>query len=59
MRTTYNKLLLKYQVNTRLPSLCLVSENGILGSGRRKNVGKPIGDPVAGRDAPARVTSTY
>ncbi len=55
MKTTYKKLVLKYQVNARFPSLCLVSENAIFGGGRRrrkKKVCKPIGDSVGGRDAP-------
>ncbi len=58
LKTTYMKVFLKYQVNTRFPSLCLASGNGIFGSERRKNkkkkkkVGKSIGDPVRGRDAP-------
>ncbi len=56
--TTYKKVFLKYQVNARFPSLCLASENAIFGGGKRKprkkkkKVGKPIGDPVGGRDAP-------
>ncbi len=35
LMTTYKKVFLKYQVNTRFPSLCLASENAIFG-GRRK-----------------------
>ncbi len=47
LKTTY-KVVPKYQVNTRFPSLCLASGNAIFGGGRRKKeVGKPIGDSVA------------
>ncbi len=31
LKTTYKKLCLKYQVNTKFPSLCLASENAIVG----------------------------
>ncbi len=36
LKTTYKKVILKYQVNTRFPSLWLTSGNAIFGSGRRK-----------------------
>ncbi len=58
LKTIYKKVFLKYQVNTRFPSLCLASENAIFGGGKKprrkkkKKVGKPIEDPVRGRDAP-------
>ena len=56
LNTTYKKVFLTYQVNTRSPSLCLASENAIFGGRRRrrirkKKVSKPMGDPVGGRDA--------
>ena len=35
LKTTYKKVFLKYQVNARFPSLCLVSENAIFGGGKR------------------------
>ncbi len=35
LMTTYKKVFLKYQVNTRFPSLCLASENAIFGGGRK------------------------
>ncbi len=58
LKTTYKKLFLKYQVNTRFSSLRLASGNAIFGGRRKprrrrkKKVGNPIGDPVRGRDAP-------
>ena len=47
LKTIYKKVFLKYQVNARFPSLCLVSENAIFGGGKRRKkiVGKPIGIP--------------
>ncbi len=46
LKTTYKKVFLKYQVNSRFTSLCLASENAIFGGGKKKKkVGKPIGDP--------------
>ncbi len=36
LKTSYKKFFLKYKVNT-FPSLCLASENAILGGSRRKN----------------------
>ncbi len=36
LKTTYKKVFLNYQVNTRFPSLCLASENAIFGGRRRR-----------------------
>ncbi len=50
-------IFLKYQVNSKLSSLCLASENAIIlaaEGNREKKVCKPIGDPVGGRDAPKK-----
>ncbi len=69
LKTTYKKVFLKYKVNTRFPSLFLASDNAIFGGGRKprrrrrkkkkkKKVGKPIGDPVRGRDAPINIKSS-
>ncbi len=62
LKTIFKNVFLKYQVNTRFPSLCLASENDIFGGGRKprrrrrkKKVSKPIGD----RDAPTRKTVTF
>ncbi len=51
LKAIYKKLFLKYQVNARFPSLCLVSVFGG-GKRRKKKVGKPIEDPVREWDAP-------
>ena len=55
LKATYKKVLLKYQVNARFPSLCLVSENmenAIFGGRKRrrrkkkkKKSASPLGIP--------------
>ncbi len=37
LKTTYNKLVLKYQDNARFPSLCLPSENAFMSYFYSKN----------------------
>ncbi len=51
MKTIYKKIFLKYQANTRLPSLCLASGNSIFGKGD-KNIGNAIRGSHQGMGCP-------
>ena len=42
LKTTYKKVILKYQVNPLFPSMCLASKNAIFGGGRRKKKSRQV-----------------
>ncbi len=45
LKTTFKKVFIKYQVNARIPSLCLVSENAVFRGRKRrkKKLASPLG----------------